>query len=59
MDDTVAYADNWSDRALLERAGTGVVVHPRGKLYRLAQIRGWHVARPARPRVSRRRRVGG
>jgi HAD superfamily hydrolase (TIGR01490 family) len=59
MDDSVAYADNWSDRALLEHVRTGVVVHPRGKLLRLARVRGWHIARPTRPRVSRRRRVGG
>jgi phosphoserine phosphatase len=59
MDDSVAYADNWSDRALLEHVRTAVVVHPHGKLHRLARIRGWHIARPARPRVSRRRRVGG
>jgi HAD superfamily hydrolase (TIGR01490 family) len=59
MDESVAYADNWSDRALLERVQTAVVVHPHGKLHRLARVRGWHVARPARPRVSRRRRVGG
>jgi len=59
MDDSVAYADNWSDRALLERVQTAVVVHPRGKLYRLARARGWYVARPRRPRVPRRRRVGG
>ncbi len=59
MDESVAYADNWSDRALLERVGTAVVVHPHRKLYRLARVRGWHIARPGRPRVSRsRRRVG-
>src|SRR3954466_15099636 len=59
MDDSVAYADNWSDRALLERVSSAVVVHPHGKLLRLARARGWHIARPRRPRVSRRRRVGG
>ncbi len=59
MDDSVAYADNWSDRATQEHVRTAVVVHPHGKLLRLARIRGWHVARPARPPVSRRRRVGG
>jgi HAD superfamily hydrolase (TIGR01490 family) len=58
MDDSVAYADNWSDRALLERVGTAVVVHPHGKLYRLARARGWHIARPRRPRRTRRKRVG-
>jgi HAD superfamily hydrolase (TIGR01490 family) len=59
MDDSVAYADNWSDRALLERVGTAVVVHPHRKLLRLARSRGWHIARPRRPRRSTRRRVGG
>jgi len=59
IDDSVAYADNWSDRALLERVGTAVVVHPRGKLLRLARSRGWYIARPRRPRGSKRRRVGG
>jgi len=49
MDQAVAYADNWSDRALLERVGHAVVVHPKGKLLRLAQSRGWDVVRPARP----------
>jgi HAD superfamily hydrolase (TIGR01490 family) len=52
MDDSVAYADNWSDRALLQRAGKAVVVHPHRKLSRLARERGWHVVRPRRPRVS-------
>src|SRR5262249_4358048 len=28
MDAAAAYADNWSDRALLERVGQAVVVHP-------------------------------
>jgi HAD superfamily hydrolase (TIGR01490 family) len=59
MDDSVAYADNWSDRALLERVHSAVVVHPHGKLLRLARARGWHIARPRRPYVSRRRPVGG
>jgi HAD superfamily hydrolase (TIGR01490 family) len=59
MDDSAAYADNWSDRALLQRVGEAVVVHPRGKLLRLARRRGWFVARPRRPRRSRRRRVEG
>jgi HAD superfamily hydrolase (TIGR01490 family) len=59
MDESAAYADNWSDRSLLERVQTAVVVHPHGKLYRLARLRGWHIARPERPRVSRRRRVSG
>ena len=46
MDDAVAYADNWSDRALLERVGQAVVVHPHRRLKRLAQVRGWIIARP-------------
>jgi HAD superfamily hydrolase (TIGR01490 family) len=49
MDSATAYADNWSDRALLERVGRAVVVRPRGKLARLARRRGWVVVRPARP----------
>ncbi|WP_422924970.1 HAD family hydrolase [Singulisphaera sp. PoT] len=52
MDDSVAYADNWSDRALLQRAGRAVVVHPHRKLHRLARERGWYIVRPQRPRVS-------
>lgn len=50
MDDTAAYADNWSDRALLERVGHAVVVRPHGKLARLARRRGWDVVYPVRPR---------
>ncbi len=50
MEQAVAYADNWSDRGLLERVGRGVVVHPRGRLLRLARARGWDVVRPERPR---------
>ena len=58
MDETAAYADNWSDRALLERVGRAVVVHPRGKLARLARQHGWAIVRPRRPprRVARRRK---
>lgn len=52
MDDSVAYADNWSDRALLQRVGTAVVVHPHRKLSRLAHERGWYIVRPRRPRAS-------
>ena len=55
MDGVAAYADNWSDRALLERAGRAVVVHPHGKLRRLARRRGWTVVRPRRPRAAARR----
>jgi HAD superfamily hydrolase (TIGR01490 family) len=47
--EAVAYADNWSDRALLERVGRAVVVHPKGRLRRLARLRGWAVVRPRRP----------
>jgi HAD superfamily hydrolase (TIGR01490 family) len=53
MDDCVAYADNWSDRALLLRTGRAVVVHPRGRLLRLARKHGWSVVLPAR--LPRRR----
>ncbi len=49
MDQAVAYADNWSDRSLLERVGRVVVVHPKGRLLRLARSRGWDIARPRRP----------
>lgn len=59
MDDSAAYADNWSDRALLERVGRAVVVRPRGRLSRLAEARGWSIVRPRRPRASRRRRASG
>jgi HAD superfamily hydrolase (TIGR01490 family) len=59
MDDSAAYADNWSDRALLERVGRAVVVHPRGRLTRLAQGRGWYIVRPRRPRFSAHRRASG
>lgn len=49
MDDAVAYADNWSDRALLGHVGRAVVVHPHRKLKRLAEQRGWIIVRPRRP----------
>jgi HAD superfamily hydrolase (TIGR01490 family) len=45
----VAYADNWSDRSLLECVGRAVVVHPKGRLLRLARARGWDIVRPRRP----------
>ena len=51
MDESAAYADNWSDRALLERVGRAVVVRPHGKLARLARRRGWDTVQPRRPRV--------
>jgi HAD superfamily hydrolase (TIGR01490 family) len=49
MDKAAAYADNWSDRSLLERVGRAVVVHPKGRLLRLARTRGWDIVRPQRP----------
>ncbi len=52
MNDAVAYADNWSDRGLLERAGRAVVVHPRGRLLRLARQREWQIVRPRRPELA-------
>lgn len=58
MDETVAYADNWSDRVLLERAGRAVVVHPRGRLLARARERQWTVVRPDRPKSSSGRPVG-
>jgi phosphoserine phosphatase len=54
MADAVAYADNWSDRALLAEVGRAVVVHPRGRLLRLARARGWDIVRPRRPRRPKR-----
>ena len=56
MDETVAYADNWSDRALLAEAGRAVVVHPSRRLARLAVRNGWSIVRPVRPRARRRGR---
>ena len=55
MDEAVAYADNWSDRALLQRVGKAVVVRPHRKLSRYARQRGWHIVRPKRPRLAARR----
>lgn len=56
MDAAVAYADNWSDRALLESVGRAVVVRPGGKLARLAKKRGWDAVYPRRLRRRRNRR---
>jgi HAD superfamily hydrolase (TIGR01490 family) len=57
MAEAVGYADNWSDRALLEHVGHAVVVHPKGRLLRLARRRGWDVVRPRQPgRTPARRR---
>ncbi|MCA1684766.1 MAG: HAD-IB family hydrolase [Planctomycetia bacterium] len=58
MDESAAYADNWSDRALLERVGRAVVVRPHGKLARLAKRRGWDIVRPRRPHVPGPRAPG-
>jgi HAD superfamily hydrolase (TIGR01490 family) len=52
MEDSVAYADNWSDRCLLERVGRAVVVNPKGRLLRLARARGWSIVRPDQPEVA-------
>ncbi|MDB5350970.1 MAG: HAD-superfamily subfamily hydrolase [Planctomycetota bacterium] len=49
MDLAAAYGDNWSDRALLGTVGRAVVVHPKGKLRRLAIEQGWSIARPRSP----------
>ena len=46
LERAAAYADNWSDRLLLECVGQANVVHPRRKLRRLARERGWNVIRP-------------
>ncbi len=53
--DAAAYADNWSDRALLEKVGRPVAVHPHRRLKRLALRRGWTIVRPARPPRARTR----
>jgi phosphoserine phosphatase len=55
MEDAVAYADNWSDKALLAEVGRAVVVHPRGRLLRLARARGWDMVWPRRPKRRRSR----
>ncbi len=52
LSDCAAYADNWSDRALLLKAGQSVVVHPRGRLLRLAKRQGWFIVRPQRPELT-------
>lgn len=49
IEQAAAYADNWSDRLLLERVGHAVVVRPKGRLLRLARARGWDIVRPLRP----------
>lgn len=57
MAEAVAYADNWSDRALLQRVGRAVVVHPRSRLHKLATQRGWDIVRPTSPAERRRGNV--
>jgi HAD superfamily hydrolase (TIGR01490 family) len=52
MENAVAYADNWSDRSLLQEVGRAVVVHPKGRLLRLARARGWDIVRPRRPTAT-------
>ena len=52
MDAAAAYADNWSDRALLEGVGHPIVVRPGRKLRNLAIGRGWTIVNPRRPRVG-------
>ena len=59
IDHAVAYADNWSDRSLLERVGRAVVVHPKGRLLRLARARGWDIVRPQRPVFTKSSAVKG
>ena len=58
MSEVAGYADNWSDRALLEHVGRAVVVHPKGRLLRLARRRGWEVVRPRQPGQPPGRRRG-
>jgi HAD superfamily hydrolase (TIGR01490 family) len=53
--DAAAYADNWSDRALLERVGRPVAVHPHRMLKKLALRRGWTIVNPRRPSRAARR----
>ena len=48
----VAYADNWSDRTLLESVGRAVVVRPKGKLLKLARQRNWSIVIPRRPSMK-------
>jgi HAD superfamily hydrolase (TIGR01490 family) len=55
--DAAAYADNWSDRALLEKVGRPIAVHPHRMLKRLALRRGWTIVNPRRP-PKRARRAG-
>lgn len=43
LEQAVAYADAWPDRLLLEAVGTPVTVTPRGRMRRLARMRGWEI----------------
>ena len=45
MKNCAAYGDNYSDRFLMEAAGTAVAVRPRGNLNSYAKKRGWHVVK--------------
>ncbi|WP_165075066.1 HAD family hydrolase [Paludisphaera rhizosphaerae] len=49
MERAAAYADNWSDRSLLQHVGRAVVVHPGKRLSKMARELGWDVVRPSRP----------
>jgi HAD superfamily hydrolase (TIGR01490 family) len=51
----IAYADNWSDRPVLERVGRAVVVRPPRRLAKLARERGWHVINPERAELDQHR----
>ena len=50
LDDCVAYADNWSDRPLLQSVGEAVVVNPRRALVSLALANKWRIVYPEKPR---------
>jgi HAD superfamily hydrolase (TIGR01490 family) len=52
--DAAAYADNWSDKALLEHVGQAIAVRPHRKLKRLARKRGWTIVYPTRPKIATR-----
>ena len=40
---TIAYADHFSDRSLLEMVGTAIAAHPDTSLRSLAKQRGWEI----------------
>lgn len=56
MDEAVAYADNWSDRSLMERVGRAIAVRPHRKLKQLAVEKGWTIVRPKRVRPLRKKK---